>query len=235
MTEQVRWYQAKKSDQNYADIVQQCFDLYTKRPLDNFITSKEKLFDYYPCHLLVLYDNEDMKKKIIGGVMWWQTPYGNKIATSFSETPEIYKKYVLEKYYELLTTPGYYAELSDVLEYLMRKKGLTNITDVDTLKRVLSLNDPDIFIDDTDPRRIQYMLNNQPSPIKSYTRNIAGNLHRKALYGLPCISGRFIGKDCNKKCVTLDTIVEPIGGHSIKRKKNRTKRKKSKRSKSRKV
>jgi hypothetical protein len=261
MPEKVIWYQTKKGDRNYDDIVQQCFDLYLKRPLDNYIATKEILFNYYPCHLLVVYDNnESMKKTIImGGLMWWQTPFGNKISTSFSENAEIYKTYVLEKYCELLTTPGYYAEVSDVLEYLIRKKGLTNITDVTTLKRVMGLNDADIFIDDTDPRRSEYMLNRKPSPIKSYTRLIGGILHRKALYGLPCLSSRFIGKNCNKKCVTLDTIEEqsptligqtledqphveesPLppttGGHYIKRKKNRTKRAKSKRSKkSRKV
>ena len=154
--------------------------------------------------------------EIFGGIMWWQSDYGNKISTSFSIDKTIYKTKIIPKYKELLETPGYYAELSEALEYLLRKNGLENIKDKEIIKTVLGplVKDEDILMDG-DSRLNEHMLNGKPSPSGSYLRNIIGvGVERKALYGKPCMSQEFIGEGCNRTCRT-------IGGSSRKRRKSK--------------
>lgn len=137
------------------------------------------------CYLLV-----DTTKELNGIILFWLSEYGNKISLVISKTPEIAKTYVIPKLIELLRTTGYYVELSDALEYLVRKNGLDNVKDKEIIKLLIPhLTDEDIF-DEGDERCITYPLNlknNTPSPSGSYLRNIKDiGIHRKALYGIPC-------------------------------------------------
>ena len=157
--------------------------------------------------------------------MYWLSDYGNKISLVISNTPEIAKTYVIPKLVELLKTPGFYIELSDALEYLVRKAGLDNIKNKEKIKKLIPhLKNEDIF-DENDERLSIYPLNkknNILSPAGSYLRQIKDiGIHRKALYGLPCFSKDFDNKECNRKC-------KSFGGKTV-RKKNKIKHKKKSR------
>lgn len=193
------WKYITKEHEDYNKYLKESFDLYKKRPIQTPIDNAEKLFDYYPCNLLLLFK----KNNILGGIMWWNTNYGHKLSTSFSVSSSIYKDYVIEKYYELLNTNGYYAELSDALEYLLRKKTLDNIKDINTISKVIEVDEENIFKDEDDERRQQYKLGKGPSPIGSYLRYIKGidEPHRKALYGKPCLNGTIDKTNCNSECI----------------------------------
>jgi hypothetical protein len=218
------WKTPSENDDNYKDILEQSFELYKQRPLETPIDTSKKLSSYYPCNFIVLCNLTDTT--ILGGIMWWQNDYGNKISTSFSKDPEIYKNYIIKKYYELLQTPGYYAELSDALEYLLIQKGLNNIKDIDTIKAITKVDDSDIFTEN-DPRREEYKLGKTPSPSGSYLRKIEGiGLHRKALYGKPCISKTFNGTGCNKTCVMNGGFKNKLKKNKLKKKSNKNKLKK---------
>jgi hypothetical protein len=167
--------------------------------------------------------------------LFWLSDYGNKISLVISKTPEIAKTYVIPKLIELLKTKGYYVELSDALEYLVRRAGLDNIKDKEVIKLLIpNLTDEEIF-DEDDERCIIYPLNlknNTPSPSGSYLRNIKDiGVHRKALYGMPCLSQRFNSNNCDRVCLS-------DGGKRRKTQKNAEKcrkKKKRKRCKSRRL
>jgi len=206
----------ESSEENIVKVKQTLFDMYKARPLSTPIKTVDELFEYYPCSIIILCVDAD----IFGGIMWWQTDYGNKISTSFSMSPTIYKTKIIPKYKELLETPGYYAELSEALEYLLRKDGLENIKDKETIRNVLSplINDEDILMEG-DPRLDEYKLNGKPSPSGSYLRNIKGvGIERKALYGKPCMSKKFNGEECGRTCIT-------IGSGSLRKNKRKSKKK----------
>jgi hypothetical protein len=183
------------------------------------------LKEYLPCSCYLLIDNNtdrqtDRQTDIIKGViLYWLSEYGNKISLVISATPEIGKTSVIPKLVELLKTPGFYIELSDALEYLVRKEGLDNIKNKETIKKLIpGLKDEDIF-NENDERCTTYLLNKPKqikSPSGSYLREIKDiGIHRKALYGMPCLNKSFDGDMCNRKCKTQ-------GG-----KKNKTKRKRN--------
>lgn len=160
------------------------------------------LKDYLNCSCYLLTDTE---QEINGIILYWLSEYGNKISLVISSTPEIGKKNVIPKLIELLQTPGFYIELSDALEYLVRKNGLDNIKDNEIIKKIIPhLTDEDIF-NEGDNRCIIYPLNkknNTPSPSGSYLREIKDiGIHRKALYGLPCLSKAFDNDTCERKCI----------------------------------
>jgi hypothetical protein len=175
------------------------------------------------CYLLVNTTNE-----LNGIILFWLSEYGNKISLVISKTPEIAKTYVIPKLIELLTTKGYYVELSDALEYLVRKSGLDNIKDKEIIKLLLpNLTDENIF-NEGDERCVNYPLNlknNTPSPSGSYLRTIKDiGVHRKALYGMPCLSKKFNSDNCDRICMS-------DGGKRRKTQKNTKKRKIRKRKK----
>ena len=160
------------------------------------------LKDYLNCSCYLL---EDIDNSIHGIILYWLSDYGNKISLVMSKTPENGKTYVIPKLIELLRTKGYYVELSDALEYLVRKDGLNNIKDKEIIKLLIPhLTDEDIF-DEYDERCITYPLNlknNTPSPSGSYLRNIKDiGVHRKALYGMPCLSKKFNSDNCDRICL----------------------------------
>jgi hypothetical protein len=209
--------ETEESEENIIKIKQTLFDMYKARPLSTPIKTVDELFEYYPCNISILC--VDSGADIFGGIMWWQSDYGNKISTSFSINPTIYKTKIIPKYKKLLETPGYYAELSEALEHLLRKDGLENIKDKETIKNVLSplIKDEDILMDG-DPRLDEYKLNGKTSPSGSYLRNIQGvGIERKALYGKPCMSKEFIGEECGRTCIT-------IGGGSLRKNKKKSKK-----------
>ena len=169
------------------------------------------------CYLLV-----DTTKELNGIILFWLSEYGNKISLVISKTPEIAKTYVIPKLIKLLRTKGYYVELSDALEYLVRKNGLDNIKDKEIIKLLIPhLTDEDIF-DEGDERCITYPLNlkkNIPSPSGSYLRNIKDiGIHRKALYGIPCLSKKFNSDNCDRICLSN-------GGKHTKTQKNKKNKK----------
>jgi hypothetical protein len=159
------------------------------------------LKDYLSCSCYLL---EDKQNSIHGIILYWLSDYGNKISLVISETPEIGKTYVIPKLIKLLQIPGFYVELSDALEYLVRKSGLDNIIDKGIIKMLIpQLTDEEIF-DKDDERCMMYPLNkikNIPSPAGSFLRNIKDiGIHRKALYGLPCLSKEFNSNKCDRIC-----------------------------------
>ncbi len=163
---------------------------------------------YLNCSCYLLVDNNtNIDKQLNGVILYWLSEYGNKISLVISKTPDIGKKYVIPKLIDLLKTNGFYCELSDALEYLIRQKGLDNIKDKKLIKNIIPiLKDEDIF-DENDERCILYPLNkykNIPSPSGSYLREIKNiGIHRKALYGLPCLSKHFNNKTCTRKCISF--------------------------------
>lgn len=168
------------------------------------------------CYLLI-----DTPQELNGIILYWLSEYGNKISLVISNTPEIGKTYVIPKLIELLQIPGFYIELSDALEYLVRKNGLDNIKDKEIIKKLIPhLKDEDIF-NENDERCILYPLNikkNILSPSGSYLREIKDiGMHRKALYGLPCLSKNFDKDKCDRKCLIH-------GGKTQKKKTKRNKR-----------
>ena len=172
--------------------------MYKNRPLVTPIKTYDELFSYYPCNILLICDENNA---IHGGLMWWQTVYGNKISTSFSHNSEIYKKNIIDKYAELLTTNGFYAELSDSVEHLLRKKGLDNLKSKSLISQLTGVKNEDIF-EENDKRRNEYPLGKNNSPSGSYLRYINGvGYRRKAIYGMPCVSKKFNKSGCDRACI----------------------------------
>lgn len=161
----------------------------------------DNLKNYLNCSCYLLKNDS-----IINGIiLYWLSDYGNKISLVISKDKNVAKNYVIPKLIELIRTPGFYIELSDALEYLLRKEGFENIKDKEIIKTVIDgVKDDDIF-SDNDNRFNDYMLNkknNTPPPSGSYLRILNGlGIHRKALYGLPCLNKNFDGKDCKRKCI----------------------------------
>jgi len=170
------------------------------------------------CYLLI---NADTPDELNGIILYWLSIYGNKISLVISKTPQIAKTHVIPKLIELLHIPGFYIELSDALEYLARKAGLDNIKDKNIIKTLIPhLRDEDIF-NEGDERCTIYPLNKNPSPAGSYMREIKDiGMHRKALYGLPCLSQIFDNNECDRKCINRGgkTKKRKVGGKSKKRK-----------------
>jgi hypothetical protein len=165
----------------------------------------EGLQNYLNCSCYLLID-KDTKQELNGIILYWLSEYGNKISLVISSTQEIGKTYVIPKLIELLRIPGFYAELSDALEYLVRKNGIDNIKDKEVIKNLIpGITNEDIF-NEGDDRCILHPLNkknNTPSPSGSYIRNIKDiGMHRKALYGLPCLNKVFDNDTCNRKCLS---------------------------------
>ena len=182
----------------------------------------EGLQNYLNCSCYLLIDTQQ-GQELNGIILYWLSEYGNKISLVISNTPAIAKTYVIPKLIELLQIPGFYIELSDALEYLVRKDGLDNIKDKEIIKKLIPhLNDEDIF-NENDERCELYPLNvlkNISSPSGSYLRDIKDiGIHRKALYGLPCLSKNFDKDDCDRKCLIG-------GGGKCKKKYKKTKRNK---------
>lgn len=177
----------------------QAFDLYQRRPVvGKTFRSAQLLFKYYPCSITI-YKKSD-QNTVLGGIMWWQTRYGNKISTSFAVSNSVYREHVLPLYIHLLRKPGYYAELSGALSYLVFRK-LNQIKNTATIKRLTGAKD-DQILKAGDPRIERFdSLRDTFIPEGSYLRNIQGiGPVWKTLYGKPCMDGRLIGHTCHLRC-----------------------------------
>jgi len=188
-----------------------------------------KLSSYLNCSCYALMRSNDNIPKIKAAILYWLSNYGNKISIVVSDTPDIAKKYVIPKLIELIKTPGFFIELSDALEHMVRKAGIDNIKDKSIIKKLTSgLKDEDIF-DENDVRCYKFKLGENPSPSGSYVRVIPGGIgeNRKALYGIPCMTEQFTGSDCNRKCITKSNKTNMNkslnGGSKKKTKKNKKK------------
>lgn len=183
----------------------------------------DKFADYLNCSCYLL---EDSRGDIHGIILYWLHDYGNKISLVISETSTIAKKYVIPKLIELIQTPGFFVELSDALEYFVNfKHKIPNIKDKEILKLlVYGLKDEDIFTKN-DRRLTEYPLNAKkeiPSNEGSYLRDIKGvGVHRKALYGIPCLDKSFKGDGCKRIC----NSAPKSGGKKSRKKKLKRKRK----------
>jgi len=199
----------------YSSEIEQMFiDSYSKIGAVSFLEGFNGMSNYYPCSAYILNSLDDTQI-IQGIIMYWKSDYGNKIGLVISRDPDIGKKHVIPKLVELLKTPGFYVELSDALEYLVRKAGLQNINDSSIiLKLIPGIKDDDIFTEN-DKRREEYKLGKEFSPHGSYIRHIHGiGLHRKALYGIPCFEKQFNTNTCSRKCIYK-------GGKKTRRKHNK--------------
>ena len=180
----------------------------------------DQIEQWYACSYYCCYDANN---NIIACMLYWPSDYGNKIGLVISSTPQIAKTVTIPKLKELLKTRGYYIELSDMLEFLVRRDldGIENIKDPRLIKKLVNgITDNDIFTDN-DPRCTEYPIIKSssitsrdttgkettmmkpavPSVSGSYLRKITGlkELHRKALYGMPCVSQP--GDSCGRGCI----------------------------------
>lgn len=143
----------------------------------------------------------DGKKAVGGYILFWLSKHGTKISTVISKDSIIGREYVIPKIIELLKVNGIYGEFSLKLEYLLRKAGVKNITDHSQILKFVKIKEDAIFTED-DPRRKEYPLNGELSPIGSYLRVVGTNgIQRKSLYGRPCLSGKFNIMGCFRKCI----------------------------------
>lgn len=165
--------------------------------------------NYLECSCYMLGNTNKITNKISklsGIIIYIKKKYGNKITIIASENKEIAYEYVIPKLIELLNINGYYAELSDAVEYVIRSKyNVDNIKDIEIIKKVANVKDEDIITSYNDIRASKYALHKEKNilaPIGSYMRYINKELgiKRKSLYGKPCISSKFTTKQCNRKC-----------------------------------
>ena len=71
--------------------------------------------------------------------------------------------------------------------------------------------------------------NNTPSPQGSYLRDIKDiGIHRKALYGLPCLNKAFNSNKCDRICISNGGKKNKTKHKKIRLKKNKTKKNKTK-------
>ena len=120
------------------------------------------------------------------------TQFGLKICYVNAKDKALQKAEVIPEAIRLLQTSGYFIELSDGLEHMVRKYGqLDNVTDPSAIAAVVNVDRADVFYEN-DPRRKQYATLKGIVPAGSYVRTI--NLSdtetvtkRKALYGKPVL------------------------------------------------
>ena len=64
------------------EVKQKLFEMPKSRPIVTPINAPDKLFDYYPCQITNI--SPVKLTTIVGGLMGWQSEFGNKTPTSFS-------------------------------------------------------------------------------------------------------------------------------------------------------
>jgi len=90
------------------------------------ISSLEELFLKCP-HLIIL-DN-DGDQIINAFIAMTKTKWGYKLNALGHDGTRLSKDAIINKHYELLTTSGYFAALSEKMESVMRDRGLENVKD----------------------------------------------------------------------------------------------------------
>lgn len=102
-------------------------------------------------------------------ILYWPNPRGKKVGLVFGTNSQFQKAITIPALANLLRQNGWYGELSDALEYLLKRNyKLSPITNADIVRRTLGIMNLNI-------------KNNG-----SYTRVIPGvGMHTKRLYGKP--------------------------------------------------
>ena len=126
------------------------------------------MFNYYNKGLIF----KNNKGNNRAAILYWPNPKGKKVGLVFGTNSQFQKAVTIPRLARLLKTNGWYGELSDALEHLLRKNySITPITNKDIIRRTIGINNLNI-------------KNNG-----SYSRNIAGiGRHVKRLYGRPLIN-----------------------------------------------
>jgi hypothetical protein len=164
---------------------------------------EEKLLDYYKCSCYC-YTDEDGIKAVI---LYWPSFYGNKIGLLFSDGTTEGKSALMDKLSELITTNGWYVELSGAPDHIMRnRKNIDNIMDNGLITEVLTGNNNTVkkamnfeFVDDKG----------------TYQRRIGQELHEKRLFGRPCPGGTVWGRgtvirDDDRPCLMLPNCASGV-------------------------
>lgn len=147
------------------------FDLYVtgrkKAGLALTFNSMNNLFEYYKG--VIIFKNNKGNNR--GAILYWPNPKGKKIGLSFGNDPNFQKRVVIPYYANLMRTNGWYAEISNALEHILRKyHGLQPIINKNKVRR--ALNKPNLVVNNNG----------------SYIRNIPKiGPHRKRLYGKPLV------------------------------------------------
>jgi hypothetical protein len=168
--------ESKQLDKNDKKAI---YDMYAKTysgigvgfPKDKY----EAMFDYYPCGVYVYGKNQE----ISGALLYWQTTFGNKVSLVFGPDSTHVKTSVLPLFDALLKTKGWYSELSEGLEHVMRKKyEQKNIQKSQDIHKILGSQMLHVYPEDVPSKNIhkgQYLRYINPV-----------GLVRKGLYGIPC-------------------------------------------------
>lgn len=102
-------------------------------------------------------------------ILYWPNPRGKKVGLVFGTNSQFQRAVTIPALSNLLGQNGWYGELSDALEHLLKRNyKLAPITNSDLIRRTLGI------------------ANLKVNANGSYTRNIPGvGLHTKRLYGKP--------------------------------------------------
>jgi len=128
-------------------------------------TKKQNMYNYYT-NAIIFKNNKDANR---GAILYWPNPKGKKVGLVFGTNSQFMKAVTIPTLKNLLETNGWYAELSDALEHILKKHySLAPITNKDIIRRTIGVNN----------------LNVKQNG--SYERHIAGvGMHTKKLYGRP--------------------------------------------------
>ncbi len=127
--------------------------------------SANAMLNYYK-RALIFKNNKGNNR---GAIMYWPNPRGKKVGLVFGTNSQFQKTVTIPALANLLAKNGWYSEISDAVEHLLRRNyKLSPITNANTVRRVLGIEKLNV-------------KNNG-----SYSRNIAGlGPHTKRLYGKP--------------------------------------------------
>jgi hypothetical protein len=125
------------------------------------------MLNYYR-HALVFKNNKGNNR---AAILYWPNPKGKKVGLVFGTNSQFQKAVTIPALANLLRQNGWYGELSDALEYLLKRNyKLSPLTNADTIRRTIGI------------------MNLNVKNNGSYTRNIPGvGMHTKRIYGKPRI------------------------------------------------
>ena len=131
-------------------------------------TTPNALFNYYN-RALIFKNNKGNNR---AAIVYWPNPRGKKVGLVFGTNSQFQKAVTIPALANLLRQNGWYGELSDALEYLLKRNyKLAPITNAEMIRRTLGL------------------MNLQVRNNGTYTRNIPGvGVHNKRLYGRPYLN-----------------------------------------------
>jgi hypothetical protein len=130
-------------------------------------TSPNAMLNYYR-RALIFKNNKGNNR---AAILYWPNPKGKKVGLVFGTNSQFQKSVTIPALANLLSRNGWYGELSDALEHLLKRNYKLSAI--------------------TNPAIIRKIVGNSNLNVKnngSYTRNIAGvGMHTKRIYGKPII------------------------------------------------